>query len=75
MKLNVSKEWCLAAAEREGDAEIGACSSGLADRARALARRKGHKDADHLVVCADGSKIPVWQFYIGEAQAEQLQGL
>lgn len=67
MELKITPEWCRAAAEREGDADIGACSPEIAERARELARERGHKDVDELITCEGGAKIPVWQFYIGQA--------
>ena len=67
MKMLISREWCLQAAEREGDCEVGACSPEIATLARELATARGHKDVEHLIVRLDGSKVPVWQFYITEA--------
>lgn len=41
-------------------------------RARALARAHGHKDTDAEIVCAGGTRQPVWKFYRDEA-LEQVE--
>lgn len=67
MKIEIDKNWCINAAKREGDAEIGACSPEIADRAKAMARERGHRDIYAEITTATGAKKPVWQFYIGDA--------
>lgn len=42
MKFNISKEWCIEAAKREGDAE---CGAGAASLPEALAKRCQSADA------------------------------
>lgn len=67
MKLDISKEWCINAAKREGDWSVTACSPEIAERAKELAKARGHKDLDELIVCSDGTKRAVWTFYIDGA--------
>jgi hypothetical protein len=67
MKLDVTKEWCINAAKREGNFSVGAYSPEIAERAKELARARGHKNLDELIVCSDGTRREVWTFYIDGA--------
>lgn len=67
MKLQISKEWAMKMAEREAGHSIGACSPEIAERAKQAALAHGHKSADEMIVCVDGTKRPVWEFYVGAA--------
>jgi len=67
MKIEVDRDWCMNAAKREGDSEVGACSPEIAERAQALARARGHRDIFAEITTATGAKKPVWQFYIDDA--------
>jgi hypothetical protein len=39
------------------------CDCQSIERARAYAKERGHTDVDALIVCKDGTKLPVWHFY------------
>ena len=38
------------------------------ERAKALAMADGHKNIDELIVLKGGRRIPVWKFYMKQAQ-------
>ena len=39
-------------------------------KAREVAKARGHRDVDHIIICTDGERVPVWKFYLGEPEAE-----
>lgn len=39
-------------------------------KAREIAKSCGHRDVDHIIVCTDGARVPVWRFYLGAAEVE-----
>lgn len=43
-------------------------TDGIETQAREIALSQGHRDADAIIVCTDGAKVPVWQFYVPAAE-------
>ncbi|SEE52844.1 hypothetical protein [Bradyrhizobium lablabi] len=39
-------------------------------KAREIAEKRGHRDVDHIIICSDGERVPVWKFYLGASEAE-----
>jgi hypothetical protein len=46
------------------------CTSAAEARAKDLARYRGHRDIDAIIICIDGERVPVWKFYISDATLE-----
>jgi len=43
-------------------------------RAREIAKARGHRDVDHIIICTDGERVPVWKFYVG-ASADEIEAV
>ena len=57
MKLNVSKEWCIEAAKREGDAEVGAGFESMPIPRMRTVRAFANRGREYDVVFDDGGEI------------------
>lgn len=40
----------------------------IMEEAKKIARQKGHRDVDAIIVCTDGARVPVWHFYVPAAE-------